>query len=653
MTTVLDRISSSNSAALEVTAEELLLDETWLRLALEHIDQRTTAYRHASAMIRNTPDCPLRILVDFHMIRTYIELESAHEQEALFSRCFFEISTLKYSIPSGAFRELMAYLTLRLGVPGQPPTRNERAYPFTTVLKIFGFSENDYENADKLREVERDTDERLVRVSRLLRVLTSDRFGGVCDNFDSPVKIAALEYIRNESRPAVHGYLVEHEERDLKDDADAENIAVSLGSFSMDTKRPISDGPRNEHFLLLSATSVVMRAARAMYLDRYSNGYWFAIRPMALLILDALGIGAPHSRRSAANQLRSWRDNAELLLNQLSEQLSRVTSSKRDPRRALKQLVPKVQGLARQAVSEEKLLRIEHVREPILLVRAAHMRQQGASAGGGHWRYFSYLQILDHLRLAVSEMAGLQYLVEECKSLAPERFQVFGIHEYGNEKRSELIRVRTYASNKQLRLWSAQWYGDNDETRLIEALNSAPWPGMRMWSEEAIRCDFAERFVTLPRNNSAIWHEGVVVTNSMGTFGIAPIEVEELGGGELLNLSALHKLIVDRADRAALEVGYKQSEAKFRRLPLEEAAIQEIRVNTRYCDIVFDIEPPEGEYAPRITLLSTGPVSELVAHFYDWLGKRLAGRTALSNAIRKIIGQHFESDEDGVDGDSV
>jgi len=179
-------LRESGEGLRKLKREEILNDEESLRSVLDSTGDRLRAFEDAVALYQQLPSGrPVRVLVDFDVLFTLMEIENARRRDALFVHYFFRGSSLKYGIPAGAFHELLNYLDKELGghgalQMGELSTRN----PLDCLAMVLDIDVADLKRPVSRQRIEDRLDVPIARLARLLDAITDDRCGGVYSDYN-------------------------------------------------------------------------------------------------------------------------------------------------------------------------------------------------------------------------------------------------------------------------------------------------------------------------------------------------------------------------------------------------------------------------------------------------------------------------------------
>jgi len=416
--------------------------------------------------------------------------------------------------------------------------------------------------------------------------------------------------------------------RDKRDACDAVNLSVVLKQRGWSESREAAAAAGKEHYVLMTLTGPVVYTSKEVAKLRMHR--WLAVYPRQLLIPYILGFG--ENRQVGLARAKTIRDNLRELGSKLEDQVEWSRSPEfADFLKAegdrVQQLLDELQGTTSTLVTGE-FVSVERVRAPLLSVEHAHHRQLTSPESdmpGLNPKFMGYLKILDRLSKRLKTIEGYRYNTVPVQVPPRARFKQFEIRpavEADNEESYLVIRIHLDTDNKP-RFWTGCWDITCDEQDFLHSLNKRP--GVGVWSTEVLEESPRQAVLSTLSADSKLWHEGIVVSTSVGAFGLHPQVVTCERSWLALSLPRLE---------VHLKRFLKENQPQYSHVRPE---IQEIRINTMWADIVFDIAPAEGVFRRRLTVLSDKRICGILAHLHDRLGTRLTVKSAIESACEEVL----------------
>jgi hypothetical protein len=639
------KATSGEALRTRGAVQEWLTDPAEMRRLLDVLRRYAEEYEDAVDFYRHVPVEPLRVLLDFDVIWSYTELDRAGRDPLDDLRWFFLGSSLPYAVPRGAFEELLKRLAGLVQSSWRPIDDGEP--PADAIAELLGIDRAAFEEP----EFEQVLDDRLSRhargIHRLTKIFANQRCEkAVCSHYNEEMRRIAHEAIvqqrREKARP-----------RTDRDERDAINLAVTLTS---NANRQAGIGP---YWILVSSTKAVIRASRAL-LPR-NDEYWLAVTPQLLRLPDQLG-AEPSRRRSgrsdAATLAGKLRELSQIFGKQLDEAEDRPRGRSGVAVQVEKTLRSVATTLNRLKDGAGRLERIELERASLLALDVSQtrgpLRRKDLSAYGV--KYFNYLKLLDALVSTLAEFEVPVYTWREVAVKLPIGFSEYQI-QLTRDPRSplDIITLRVYGSGSGNCFWTGQWPISEDAGQLVTCLKELDEKGLL--SVRPSGSIEPEPAMESPVDGSSpLWHEGVIISGARWSDG-RPTEWS--CGVPFSWLDRRHRweaLVPERLrdalqgqDRpgAAAPAGNTDRDAGLQGEPdeTESLALNEIRINTPHCDIVFDLLSPDEFGRRRLTVLSHRRLASLVACLYDWLGPRFILRGPLRDSVDEILRKHLGEDE--------
>src|SRR5579883_250510 len=287
-------VRGDSSSLLSVDLAKLLQDRDAVRTLLENTYQRLKLFEDSLRFLRSMnrdSTSRVRVLVDWDVLREYIEIDDITQDQQSAIKFFFEKGTTPYSLPLGAFQELFNYLSRKLGSSStsykeENAVREENAVP--RLAGILGVAPEKLRDPAWRDQLERELGWRTARISKVIKVLINPRFGTQVEaTATDSERSLCLSLITNQKRRDPvnrpnRGPLA----RDQRDSRDAMNLAVTLHRSKLLESEESANQPDLEQFILLTRTGAIIRAAKMI---QGSQWRWLAVHPNNLLIPELLG----------------------------------------------------------------------------------------------------------------------------------------------------------------------------------------------------------------------------------------------------------------------------------------------------------------------------------------------------------------------------
>ncbi len=662
--------------------ETLLTDEPSLRFLLDATHDRMRAMEDAVQLFQRIPfEGPLHLLVDYDVLRNFIEVEDLAPWRANEVVRFFNHSRLPYAIPSGALHELMEHVVWLLGLKHKPLASQEAWIdPLGYLARILEVDRSDLTQAGLSPELEERFERSEMRLSRLVQVLTDSRFDPK----------ANLEHHLDDEERAYDILRSARRDREKNNRRDAVNLAIVLHRLHKNVEIRRANQEPLPHYVLLTSTSAVIRAASE--LRERSLGYWLVATPQQILIPDVLGLG--RRRRASLSIARSVGKTLFSLSSSLSDQLTSIgrTSFEGEDAARSQRIHQHVKDI-RVAVSSftGEFVQLEQERETALSVKLAHERQLALPSNLAPMssRFNAYIKLLDRLAEVFSNLAESEYEIRNMPPLPGAHFveaqvnlktdsplfygetgilfRMFGDHRRsshevpkpsiklagqcrGEAASSDHLKPNPGRSPGEYTHWTAQWQVTCDETRLLSALRERFTLPSQFWIPE--ECRESESIEVPVKPSSPLWKRGVIISTSKTTLGVPASHLTKKGTWDVLRLSRIQEMLIEHIPSKVKQARIPPLAGGLARVQdqLSESEpfeiypeIQEIRLNSRWADIIFDIVPPEWSTFRRFSMISHWDLSADVAFFYDWLSTRLAAQRVLEGKCRELLRDVFPS----------
>jgi hypothetical protein len=629
--------AGSGQALLDIRPEQFLTDNDSLRLLLSATDDRALALKESVAFLYKLGGTPkICFLLDTDFIRKYMAIESAKDHDGILLRYCFEHSTLPYAIPQGSYMEILQYLAhllrrVRSGGENLTSaiTQARQTGPLDGIALLLEVPGQNLRDPACVEELADQAGGQMVRLARLIYILTSARLSPVVhDSCDGATKASLLQTLQNQDRFIWRDGRYElARDRDVNDERDATNLAVAFQG----AKSPGLNGDTlggEGHLILLTTTRAVLEAA-----NEYNGHTLFAASPRQLVIPDCLNFsgnwaGALNRCRALLDKLR---DIEGLLLDSISlpgapEYRDFVETGQREIQAVLRSFQESIQFLV-----AEGFYRLEATRNPLLAIQRLHARQLQEQHPGRvetpQPMVLNYRKVLDRVAVEVDKLHGMTYSAKQVELSRPRSYSEYEIQAAfdGAHDSSGAITLRRFPGQDSApEYFSCHWQVECDDQQFLRALDELLPIGPCFPGSQSPGAGSGDTRVVYPIGaSSELWRRGVVVSSSVAAYGIEPQHVRSSGSWlclSLATLNALHSLLpTDVAPKAyAVE-------------------IQELRINTDFFDLVFDILPSQIINGRRLAVLSHYNLATTVAALFDRLGTRLVLRNSLATTLNKTL----------------
>jgi len=595
-------------------------------------------------------------LFDFDVIQNYLEMGSVERLETFPVKYLFTESKIPFAIPIGAFEELLSYLSSLSRTSGEL-CRLDQACSGEQAVRLIAAS-LDVPNQDELthdrrtEEIAERLDASILELTRLLEVLQNPRFQGVRTSYDERCCIAWLKVIKACKRP----HWKRGMPRSKVDRRDAKNLAVASRRVGSSAERNAGTSSGEEAYnLLISQTNVVFDLLRHAEDKEELRGLsaYFNVNPLLLSDIhpaihpwdakraDQLGaLNKPVDTTLA--HLKAWISNfratTEHLLNQL------IWNTEIGPKEAYKEAVGpfvlqhrKELAFHLQKMKQDvldpssEIHRIEEDRATGESEEQARRRQIGERDKPEdelRIRALQFKRLLGQIAGTLDGTIGVEYESEILGGEANSPFARVRIGIRGEKNgharpviTGELYRHRDYASAfGSFQYFSMRWPITCLEEKLIEGLT-------RIWRAY----DTSDRNVPSTRlvelgDDPKCWRQGLIVRTTGGDL-YTPLEAASRDGKwDSLRLRRLGVLVE--------EAGMKFDAPDGRRLA---PTIIQLRVNTLFGDIVYDVKSAPTERSRYLTVLSHYNLGSQLAQLYFVTGSMFCMPAKLADVLSNVL----------------
>lgn len=583
-------------------------------------------------------------LIDFDVLREYLEVDSIQNFGSLILESLFTESSMKYAIPAGALNELLDYVkkltrTTR-GLSSLSLDVHEPSYLVRQIAELMGVEDaRDAEVedlADRTNELLAHTS---VRLRKLHEILTNQRFLGVVGLNDTQDR-DRLKYIldRMPRPPAA---------RSKKDDRDAINLAITIGSTRAQRSKR-----KKSAYILLTNTRIVQKLP-GMILEHVQDpkdradllsqlGAILGVEEKDHKISRPEGpdfslvFPAMHPLLAINAEMQGVFENSGLILGKverLQNEYQKVNNFLRHQATGLKGGPTTSAGMIREfrtELSDEVTQSLKEISTEMLSVRArghnrieqrratalsvAYSRQeQSGRPISPHDKITqestNVLKLFGKVLAAIEGTAGFRYVVEEEPPDDSRPFGLFKVlQEPGPDRNEPLATGEKYLlelSDSQPGFFAIRWPVACRPERFLNAMRRLIVP-MVNGQQAPVRA--SRKGFTLKRiGDPELKNQGVIVFANDRAFGCRLNAILSANQWHHLNLSYITPLLKEFLDEDSREQGRKAHS-----IP----RVQQYRVNTMFGDFIFDIEPAEDGLRRYFTIISHYNLGRQAAMLY-------------------------------------
>lgn len=595
-------------------------------------------------------------LVDFDVIRNYLEMKSLSNVDTFTVDFLFLDSKTSFAIPIGAFEELLRYLaglskkSFRLNRVIADCDREEAVRLIGDALDIRNSKELKVEELSE--EIGYSLGKSVLVLTRLLGLLTNPRFEGVKSQHDETCYEAWLNAVEKSRRRE------DPKPRSDVDRRDAMNLAVA--SRNLFPRKALKPGAwKDEHvcYLLVSQTRAVLQLiidaegkeeieSVTQYFDVdmiVLRGIYPAVHPQDAMVVELLG-GADNptvalSRiQSRALDFRQLADHLQnqyvLALTGPPEELKELYveafgSFILQERKQIQEEIKKIsEGLL---AVEDELRLVEETRATVESEDQAQRRQVGAPPQVEdelRAKSLHFSRLLGEIVEVLEVIPGAEYSIQVSDPQADVPFARFEIGAVPCASRGiepflwgELYPWReTNLRAETYEYFAFRWSIVCLEEDLINSFVSA-------WEIADEATDVAQA-VPLVRvdNGHEYWKQGLIVHTSVGDYGM-PLEVAACGGSwEWLKLRKLGPLVKEAAGQIKAPDG-----------STSVPNIMRLRVNTACADVIYDVRVVPDMRRRQLTVLSHYNISKQIADLYKKTGLLFCNQPKLAEVLDECL----------------
>jgi hypothetical protein len=603
-------------------------------------------------------------LIDFDVLRAYLQVDSVQDFDAFFLDSLFTESTKNYAFPAGTLSELFDYIK-KLTRTTKGMASLDFSAPQSFVRQLAAFLGVESASDGDLGELGEEIILRLastsMQLSKLYEILTNPRFGGVVSDHDEG-DLRILEQILDRM-PRPKG------ERSDRDHRDAINLAIAIKSGRRQP-RGLKKG-----YILLTNTKIVQKLPR-MILEHIDNNQERA--EMLKSLATILGFNEERQAFSTprgsdlsfqfpalhpsmvvnAEMQGVFADDSDLFLDKVQKLQNeshnvtnffrtRATNLIRHGRRdgggrVRPELVPELDEAVIQSlvyiatemmsVRGKGLLPVEQRR--VTAVSVAYTRQQQTGAPLSNYdeltqKSTELLKLFGQLIAAIEGAAGFRYVVESDQPVGPRPFEPFRIlQEPAPDGQAPLAVGEKYTAGgphgPRQSFYAIRWPIAARPEKFLQVMKRLVVPLLKD-PRPASRPMLGEIPLARVGEDSPLRREGVIVFANDRAFGL-PLEAFPYP-------NSWDRL---RPNRLASELKvHLEQECRARGgLEAPSTHIQQYRVNTMFGAFIFDIELAEDEPRRYFTVISHYNLTRQLALLYAETGlfyvfsEKLAGSVA-------------------------
>lgn len=607
-------------------------------------------------------------LIDFDVLRAYLQVDSVQDFDAFFLNSLFTESTKKYAFPAGTLSELFDYIK-KLTRTTKGIASLDSSAPHSFVRQLAAFLGVETASDGDLDELGEEIKLRLastsMQLSKLYEILTNPRFVGVVSDHDHGDLRILKQILDRMPRPKG--------ERSDRDHRDALNLAVAIKSGRRQP-RGLKKG-----YILLTNTKIVQKLPR-MILEHIDNSQERAevLRSLAIILgfnEERQAFSTPRgpdlsfqfpalhpSMVVNAEMQGVFADDSDLFLEKvqkLQNESHNVTNFFRTRAtnlirhghrdsvgRVRPELVPELDEAVLQSlvyiatemmsVRGKGLMPIEQRR--VTAVSVAYSRQQQTGAPLSNYdeltqKSTELLKLFGQLIATIEGAAGFRYVVESDQSEGTRPFETFRIlQEPAPDGQAPLAVGEKYWAGgphgPRQSFYAVRWPVAARSEKFLQVMKRLIVPMLKN-----ARPVQGELPLARVGEDSPLRREGVIVFANDRAFGL-PLEA-------FPQPNSWDRL---RANRLALELKmHLEQESRARgRLEASPTRIQQYRVNTMFGAFIFDIEPAEDESCRYFTVISHYNLARQLALLYAETGLLYVFSAKLASSVAPTFAEFQE-----------
>lgn len=650
----LDEFPNPNSLGVGRDLEGFFNNKEQLRwfvfLMRGYTERFETAQALCMRLLGHTRVC---YLVDFDVMRNYLEMKSLDNVDTFSVDFLFLDSKTSFAIPIGAFEELLKYLAafskreVQLRKATSDCGREDAARAIGEALNIKGVREL---KSDELREEIIDNLGRSILIlSRLLGLLTNPRFEGVKSEYDESCYDAWLNAVQ------LSGRRMDPKPRSDVDRRDAMNLAVaSRNLFPRNALMATKWKNEGVCYLLVSQTRAVLQLVQdaegteeiegiTCYFDVdmiVLRNVYPAVHPRDAMVVELLG-GADNptvaltriqSRALDFRQLADHLQNQYVLAVTAPPEKLYVDAFGSFILQERRQIQEEIAKISKDLLAvENELCLVEETRAIAESEEQAKHRQEGAVAQAEdelRAKSLHFSRLLGEISEAIEATPGIDYFLEVNKPQAEVPFARFAIRPVSGGARA----IEPF-------LWGEfyPWQESSGEPRAYEYF-AVRWPIVCLeedlisslgnaWEVVITPGDMSRAVSLIPIDDRhRYWRRGVIVRTSAGDYGMSIEEAACGGSWEWLKLRKLGPLV----KKAAGMVGNPDG-------CMSVPSVVELRVNTMYADVIYDVRVPLDMRRRYLTVLSHYNISKQIAELYKNTGLLFCNAPNLCEVLDKCL----------------
>ena len=612
-----------SSELLGCTDKDLYTNQEFLRYLVESADERARKLEDIGHLIACLPhDRPIHILCDYDVIKDFISVDSRKKSTPFTIWTFFPNLKFRFSIPGGAFRELVDANQDLLSET--KPTTTETRDQLWTFL-IHGTSEKNGSRVD-YEDTILGLNDTIFRIERLETFLSHPQFSHeVTSQYGEDELKMAQELVSGLPRQDL-------ERRKERDRNDAVNLAVVL-TQCLKNRTKDKQTPNDPHFILVTRTKLVLQAANS--LRSRTARLAIALDPDHILILGWFGFHRdPTLARATAiklkRELRRLSESCSNLLTALQspdqhpdqhEDISDIIQTITDAQYSINSAANNL--LSGPLAQKFFLFEMKHGN----LLAANRNQEQIDSLPDFDLMKAStrFLKAVERIRLSFSKFSPINYKVVPIDSKGTHlRWRVELAENCGSNPDNVLLINSFGDKNGKQQFWSASFTHKGGEVDLVRFCQDVIDPGSA-FSYELLNHASSASFNFEPTDDDIEAPNQVIIFTSTGAFTIRPHALIN-SKWSVLRLYELRMLMKNER--------FSGSDS----LP----EVQAIRIHCRYADILFEIIPDTPDRGALVNIISTNYVPGLVVKSLDYFGSRLIFPSQLFTAIQDIIPKHLQ-----------
>ena len=594
-------------------------------------------------------------LVDFDVIRNFLEMKSLNNVETCVVDFLFLNSKVGFAIPVGAFEELLDYLTsltktsYQLERLGEDHNREE---VIRLISRAIGITHSDeLTTSELLEEIGNCLEESILQLNRLLELLTNPRFEGVKTQYDKECFNAWLKVISVCER----GRWFKHKPRDLVDRRDAANLAIASMSLPYATRLPRDTSKSGEVcYILVSQTAAVFdmiqESKKEEEFEAITSFFGIemfvlqrmhpAVHPYDAMVVELLG-GVDHPAdtlkrlKARISNVRQTGDNLlDEYLRQAGGEPKKIYMEAFGPyiEEQRRQITEDLKRISEEGLdSRSRMCLIEERRATVESEEQARRRQSGVPVQHEdeiRAKTLQFMRLLGEIAEALEVTSGAGYRAEISMPEGPAPFAKVRVQPDTDTfcAAESLITGEFYAfvrKNGSLGPWqyfSMRWPITCLEEQLIAGL-------CKVWCLTATphRSTRNAQLISVDANHE-YWKQGLIISTPVRDLGMSLQEASDDGKWEWLKLSKLGPLVKERLGTIKAPEGRELT-----------PAILQLRLNTSLGDIIYDVTSVADTGKRYLTILSHFNLGRQIAQLYWNTGPLFCIPSKLADVLNECL----------------